>query len=112
LQKLEIHFNSIRIVEDLENISKDPRLQGLRSLPRCTLSCINVYRMPLTVDEPGCQTVANGMIDIFPSLERCGGLGRAWEMLYGRIVELRRVQWSRRALDERSIRLPLHPIHS
>ena len=68
LRELEIHFNATNIVDDLENISDDPRFQELRSRPRCQLLLLNVYRIQLTLDEPGLETVMNGMLDIFPSL--------------------------------------------
>ena len=79
LQSLEIHFNTTNIVDDLKNISEDPRLQEWRSLPRCPLSCLDVYLMPLALDETGFKTVAEGMIDIFPSLGHCEGLTDVWD---------------------------------
>ena len=87
LRELSIHFNTTNIIDDLQNISVDPRFQALRSLPRCTLSCLDVYQMPLNLNAAGFETVANGMVDIFPSLEWCraleGNLG--WEELTDRI---------------------------
>jgi len=78
LQSLGIHFNTTTIIEDLKNISKDSKFQELRSLPRCRLSCLDVFAMPLTLDESGFKTVADGMIDIFPSLELCEGHRDVW----------------------------------
>jgi hypothetical protein len=88
LQSLDIHFNTTNIVRDFENLFEDPRLQELRLLPRCTLSYLVVNQTPLTLDEPGFETVVNGMVDIFPSLERCDGLDRIWDELSGRIMDL------------------------
>jgi len=82
LKKLEIHFSTTNIVEDFKNI---PRFQQSRSLPRYPLARLGVYRTPLSLNEPGFETVAKGMIDIFPSLERCEGLERIWDRLTERI---------------------------
>jgi len=88
LQTLEIHFNTTNIVEDLKNISEDPRYQALRSLPRCTLARLGVYHLPLALDEPGFETVAHGMIDIFPSLDHCAGRAGNWGKLSDKIVKV------------------------
>ena len=85
LKYLEIHFNTTNIVGDLKNMPGDPQLQGLRASPRCMVTCLQAYRMPLTLDERGLETVANGMVDIFPSLERCEGFEGAWKKLSERI---------------------------
>ena len=92
LKELEFHFNSTRIVDDLENISKDPQLQELRLLPKCTLSCLYVDEIPLTLDEPGLEIVANGIIDIFPSLTCCVGKRRGWVEVSDGIRELRKLR--------------------
>ena len=92
LQELEIHFNTTTIVDDLKDVSEDPRFQVLRSLPRCTLSCLDVYHMPLILNEPGLETLAHGMIDIFPSLERCEGLNHVWNDVSRRITKLQRIR--------------------
>ena len=92
LQQLEIHFNTTNIVDDLRTISEDPKYQELRSLPRCSLNHLDTWRTPLTLDEPDFEIVANGMIDIFPSLEGCAGWGEfegTWHGLSNRIAELR-----------------------
>jgi len=68
LQELEVHFNTTNVVDDFKNISEDPRFRELRSLPRCTLSCLDVSQTPLTLDEPSLEIVVNGMINIFPAL--------------------------------------------
>lgn len=90
LRELEIHFNTTNIVDDLESISKDPWLQDLRSLPRCTLSC-HVGHTSQILDEPGLETVVNGTVDIFPSLREFYGFGEAWLQVYDRIMELRKL---------------------
>ena len=90
LEKLEIHFNTTNIVDDLKNISEDPRFQELRSLPRCTLWCLDVDQIPLDLDEPaGPEAVAKGMVDIFPSLVHCSGFDEVWDTISGGIARLR-----------------------
>jgi len=89
LESLEVHFKTTNIVNDFKNISEDPRSQQLRSLPRCPLMCLDVHRIPLSLDGPGIETVAKGMIDIFPSLGLCDGLETIWGRLSERIKELR-----------------------
>jgi len=98
LRSLEIHFNTANIVDDLKGISNDLRFQELRSRPRCKLSRLDVYRIPLALNEPGFETVVNGMIDIFPSLGYCAEVvrGSGWRELSER---LRKVQRNRGALD-------------
>ena len=89
LEKLEIHFNTTNIVDDFRNISEDPRSQQLRSLPRCPLMFLDAHRMPLRVDESDLETVAKGMVDIFPSLTSCKGVEQGWDELSGKIKDLR-----------------------
>ena len=96
LRTLTIHFNTTNIVDDIQNISQDPRFQTLRSLPRCTLSRLGVYLTPLTLDEPGVETVAHGMIDIFPSLKCCEGLADTWDEISERLDKLRGCKCSTR----------------
>ena len=91
LRKLEIHFNTTNVIEDFKNISEDPRFQELRLLPKCPLTYLNVHRTPLTLDESGFETTANGMTDIFPSLRACCGLEYIWNRLSRRITGLQRV---------------------
>ena len=85
LQSLEIHFNTTNIVDDLNNISEDPRFEELRLLRKCAVSCLDVNDMTLPIEESDFETVANGMMDIFPELERCDG----WEEFSWQIAELR-----------------------
>jgi len=85
LEKLEVHFNTTNIVDDFKNMSEDPRSQHSRLLPRCPLTCLDVHRIPLSLDGPGIETVAKGMIDIFPSLEWCDGREEVWDVLSERI---------------------------
>ena len=89
LRNLAIHFNTTNVVDDFKNMSQDPRFQPLRSLPRCPLSRLGVHLTPLTLDEPGVETVAHGMIDIFPSLKYFEGFADAWEEISERITKLR-----------------------
>ena len=90
LQKLAIHFNTTNIVDDLRNISDGPRFQELYSRPRCRLTCLDVYGIPLTLDDPSFETVASGMIDIFPALGYCQVVARStsWRELSERLREL------------------------
>ena len=81
LEELEIHFNTTNIVEDIKNLSVDPRYEDLRSLPRCILSYLDVHRTPLALDKPGFEIVAGGMVDIFPFLEHCQGRDPPWNEL-------------------------------
>jgi hypothetical protein len=66
--------------------------------------------MPLTLDEPGFETVANGMIDIFPSLIWRGESERGWEELSERIEELQKVCLG--DAGECHLRFTLHTMHS
>ena len=94
LWELEIHFNTTNIVDDLKNTLEDPRFQQLRSLPRCPLAGLSVFRMPFSLDESdGIETVAKAMIDIFPSLGDC---------LYGRDLRWSRLSEEIRELQEYS----------
>jgi hypothetical protein len=91
LTTLAIHFNTTNIVDDLKNISEGARFQELRSLPRCKLTELHVYQIPLPLDEPGFGAVAHGMADIFPALQHCEGFHEGWDGLSRRIVGLRQV---------------------
>lgn len=85
LKTLQVHFNTTNIVNDLKNISEDFRLQKLHSPSKCSLLDLCVHRMPLTLDEPGFDTVVKGILDIFPSLVYCVGNDRVWNVLSERI---------------------------
>lgn len=78
LQTLQIHINTTNIISDLKNVLEGPEFEQLRSLPRCTLWCLDFYQTPLSLDGPGFEAVANGMVDIFPSLESCDGRHQGW----------------------------------
>jgi len=91
LKSLAIHFNTRNIVEDFESISMDPWFEQLRSLPRCPLSRLEVWRMPLTLNEPGFETVVNGVVGIFPSLEHCEGVKEGWGEIAKRINKLQKM---------------------
>ena len=88
LRNLTVHFNTTNIVNDLKNISQDPRFQPLHSLPRCTLSRLGVHLIPLTLDEPGLETVAYWMVNIFPSLKCFEGIADTWDDISVRITKL------------------------
>ena len=93
LESLEIHFNTANIVEDFKRVSTDLQFERLRSLPRCPLPRLEVWRAPLTLDEPGLEIVANGMVDTFPLLGCCKGLEGMWEDLSERIEELQKLTY-------------------
>ena len=94
LKKLEIHFNTTDIAGDFRNILENPRLQQLRSLPRCPLTSLGVHQLPLELsDEPGLETVVKGMIDIFPCLkhfERIEEECQPWDVLSEEIAQIRK----------------------
>jgi len=87
LQELDIHFNTTNIINDFRNILEDPRFRQLRSLPRCPLTFLDAYRMPLSLDESDFEIVVEGMVDIFPSLINCKGLEQGWDELSGAIAD-------------------------
>jgi len=87
LKALRIHFSTVDVVEDFKSISEDPHFRELRSLPRCTLAGLGVGEIPLVLDESGVETVAKGMVDIFPSLQSCRGFGGTWFEVSRRIEE-------------------------
>ena len=100
LRELEIHFNTTNIVKDFRNSSVDPRFRELRSLPKCPLSCLYINQTPLSLDAAGFEVVANGMVNIFPSLRCCRGDDGflPWERLTDMIA---RVQETRTLLIRR-----------
>ena len=115
LKQLETHFNTANIVDDFRNILEDPRFQQLRSLPKCPLTCLDVYLTPLRLDESDLETVAKGMIGIFPSLENCNGFEKGWIKLSEQIMDLQRRARSEctlQAIGECSPMFSLRLIHS
>ena len=78
----------MNIVDDFKNALEDPQSQQIRSLPRCPLTCLDIFRLLLDLDESSFETVVKGMIDIFPSLKHCEGLGREWDELPEETLEL------------------------
>jgi len=92
LRILEIHFDTTNILDDLKSILADPQFQTLHSLPRCVLTHLDTYQIPLALDEPGFETVANGMVGIFPSLKCCAGIEEIWDKVSERIVETQEVR--------------------
>lgn len=91
LRELELHFNTRSIVDDLKTILEDSQYEELRSLPRCPLSCLGVWKIPLVVDEPDLEAVVHGMVKVFPSLEHFqqAPYNFGWEKLSERISVLR-----------------------
>ena len=87
LKNLEIHFNATNIVDDFKNALEDPRLRRLHPLPRCLLTYLDVFGIPLSLDEHGFETVLNGMTDVFPSLRSFGGVGSDWFELSRRLKD-------------------------
>jgi len=89
LEELEIHFNTTNIVDDFRNILEGPRFQQLRSLPKCPLMYLDLFSAPLRLDGSDLETVAKGMVDIFPSLTDIYGLEKSWNELSRQITDLR-----------------------
>ena len=90
LGKLHIHFNTTNIVDDFKGISEKPRFREFHLLPRCTLSHLQVDRMPLTLDDPGSEIAAEGILNIFPYLGKLSGVEKSWHKISERIE---RFQW-------------------
>jgi len=86
LKELQIHISTTNIVDDLKNISEDPRFQELWSLPKCTLTDLDMPQKGIPLDGPGFEIVANGMVDIFPSLKFRQGVSSIWDKLNKRIA--------------------------
>ena len=89
LKELQIHFNTENIVDDLEEISENPRFRELQLLPRCTLTYLDVWETPLIVGEDDFETVVDWMAEIFPSLELPREFGGSWDKVGRRIAERR-----------------------
>ena len=86
LEELRIHFNTTNIVDDFRDVLEDPQFQQLRSLPRCPLTTLSVYWMPLSLHESDFETVAKGMVDIFPSMKYFHWDKPGWDELSGKIA--------------------------
>jgi len=112
LRSLEIHFNTTNILDDLKIISGDPRFQELRFLPKSPLSCLGVRQIPLALDESDFETVAGGMTDIFPYLERCDGSDVVWDGLNKKIAELQGNRGVQRVVCEYDLKFSYRLIHS
>ena len=87
LKEVSIHFNTTNIVDDFRNILEDPRFQQLRSLPRCPLTFLDAYDMPLGLRGSDFETVAKGMVNVFPSLEGFQTFTEGWDELSGKIPD-------------------------
>ena len=83
-----IHFNTTSVIDDFKNILEDPRFQQLRPLPKCPLTFLGVHMTPLSLDESDFETVAKGMVDIFPYLTYCDGWDTNWIELSEVIADL------------------------
>ena len=91
LRELQIHFNTTNIVDDFKDISKNPRFQEFHLLPRCTLSHLQVDRMPLILDKPGSEIAVEGILNIFPHLGKFSGVEQSWHDLSKRIAKFQRL---------------------
>ena len=80
LRKLNIHFNTVNLVNDIQTLSEDPDFRDLYSLQtRCPLKYIYAGNLPFpegTSDED-ITTIATGLVDVFPSLS--GVLFDRWD---------------------------------
>ena len=111
LQKLEIHFNTTNVIDDLKNIPGG-QFQELLPLPRCPLSCLEVCQIPLTLDAAGFETVANWMRVIFPSLECCRGQRTIWDNISQWLMVLRKgANAPGRPLVSAALDIPIHLTH-
>jgi len=108
LEKLEVHFNTTNVVDDVNNILGDPRFEELRSLPKCTLSTLDVHRTPLALDKPGFDIVVGGISVIFPSLEHCQGRDRPWIELSTAIRKRKPLKHVGKCSLRFSLRVPIH----
>ena len=52
---------------------------------------LDVNRMPLRLDDSDLETVAKGMVNIFPSLTSFEGFERGWDEISGKIEDLQKV---------------------
>ena len=94
LRELAIDFNTANIVDDFKDISANPQLQELRSLPRCTLSCLDVDEIPLNLDVADFDWVVHGMLDIFPFLGqfKWAGSNLDWGKFSGEVTEVQKIR--------------------
>jgi len=101
LRGLDVHFNTINLVNDIQTLSEDPDFRDLHSLQtRCSLSHIYVGDLPIPegTSNEDITTIATGLVNIFPSLSCVFAFGRLdWKPLNLRIRELQATRSS--ALD-------------
>ena len=84
LEQLEVHFNTLNISEDREEMLESPgeEMEQLLSLPKCALKALDVHEMPLALAAFELEEVCDGLTNIFPSLERVqskGVEGSGWD---------------------------------
>ena len=92
LRVVWIHFNTTNLVDDIQFLSEDPDLRGLRELPtRCPLEYFGAGCLPFpSVTDRDVTAIAKGFMDIFPLIS---GIGSAndpgWSTLDSRVHRLR-----------------------
>jgi len=73
LARLEIHFSTTNLCDDLEFVSADPRLDKLPSLPGRAPFVLLLSDVPISISKEDIRPVVTGFRRIFPSLEEIRG---------------------------------------
>ena len=81
LERLEIHFNTTNLRNDLESVSADPRLDSLPSLWTRNTFYLSLSDAPYTTDEDDVVPVVKGFRRIFPSPTHIVGNSTCWKGL-------------------------------
>lgn len=86
LASLSIHFNTMKIAQDVESIFEtgDPVIKELRESPtRCRVGTLAVARTPLSLEGSNeFDVVKKGFLNVFPQLRDISReRGRAWQCL-------------------------------
>ena len=88
LERLEIHFNTTNLRNELESVSTDPRLESLPPLRTRDIFHLSLSSAPYTINEDDVIPVLKGFRRIFPSLTEIRGIGTSWVELNLRLQEL------------------------
>ena len=87
-ERLEIHFNTTNLRNELESVSADPRLDSLSPHRTRDVFHLSLSSAPYTINEDGVVPVLKGFRRIFPSLTEISGFGISWVELNLRLQEL------------------------
>jgi hypothetical protein len=88
LERLEIHFNTTNLRNELESVSGDPRLDGLLSLRTHDSFYLSMTNAPYTTGKDDVVPVLKGFRRIFPSLTEITGNSTSWKELNRRLWEV------------------------